>query len=453
MGIMAIPMRNAPFVTLTELATDLRRGERPLLSFLDQLAAHFRRREPDVLAFLPEPGRFRRLRRQAEALLARYPGPATRPPLFGVPLGVKDIFRVAGFPTRAGSRLPSHLWQGPPAGSVARLQAAGALFMGKTVTTEVAFFAPGPTRNPHHPGHTPGGSSSGSAAAVAGGLSPLTLGSQTIGSTNRPAAYCGVAGFKPSYGRVSLDGVLPLSPSADTIGLFTPTAADLTLVMPLLDETWRPVDGLAAPRLGVPLGPYLERADAAGLAHFWETVRRLEAAGYAVVRIPALADFAAIYQHHYDLVAAEAAAVHADWFAAYPERYHAKTADLLQKGQKVSPERLNEALNSRLETRKRLARLMEKHEIDLWLSPPAPGAAPRGLSSTGDPVMNLPWTHAALPTITLPAGWDAAGLPLGLQLAGRRQKDEALLAAAIHLEASGALPDRRQHAPGGPTNE
>ncbi len=175
--------------------TNLKHGdERALLTYLGDLEEHFQEREPDVLAFVPEDSRFKRLRREVRTLLAEYPDPAKRPELFGVPVGIKDIFHVDGFVTRAGSEVPAELLQGAEAESVRRLKAAGALIMGKTVTTEFAYFAPGPTRNPYNPAHTPGGSSSGSAAAVGAGLCPLALGTQTVGSITRPAAFSGAVG-------------------------------------------------------------------------------------------------------------------------------------------------------------------------------------------------------------------------------------------------------------------
>ena len=196
----------------------LRSGELDLRQRLDEVAAHFDEREARVLSLMPEPNRFERLHRDAEALLAQYREPASRPALFGALLGVKDVFRVDGFETRAGSRLPPSTFAGPEASSVTRLRHAGALLLGKTVSTEFAYFAPGPTRNPHDPERTPGGSSSGSAAAVGAGLCDATLGTQTIGSVTRPASFCGVVGFKPSFGRVPTDGIIPLAPGLDHVG-------------------------------------------------------------------------------------------------------------------------------------------------------------------------------------------------------------------------------------------
>jgi Asp-tRNA(Asn)/Glu-tRNA(Gln) amidotransferase A subunit family amidase len=210
-------------------------------------------------------------------LAARHPDRARRPPLFGVALGVKDAFHVDGLPTRAGSRLPPEVLQGPEGPCVAALRQAGALVVGKTVTTEFTYFAPGPTRNPRNPKHTPGGSSSGSAAAVAAGLVPLALGTQTIGSITRPAAFCGVVGFKASYGRISRDGVIPLAPSLDQVGFFTAGVDGAARVAPLLVREWRHAHPEGRPVLGVPEGPYLESASPEGLAHFREVCRRLTA--------------------------------------------------------------------------------------------------------------------------------------------------------------------------------
>lgn len=420
--------------SLVVLADLLRSGDLSLLDYIDHLEAHFNRREPEVLAFVPEADRFGRLRREAQALLARHPEPEQRPPLFGVAIGVKDIFHVDGFITQAGSRLPAKVLQGTQAASVTLLQQAGALILGKTVTTEFAYFAPGPTRNPRDPAHTPGGSSSGSAAAVAAALCPLALGTQTIGSINRPAAFCGVVGYKPSYDRVSKAGVIPLAPSLDHVGTFTADAAGAELAGSLLCRRWQHVVASDRPVLGIAEGPYLERASPEGLAHFRATCERLAAAGFNLKPVAAMADFDDIYERHNLLVAAEAAAFHAAWFEEYGSLYHPKTADLIERGRRVRDEQVESARQGRLQLRAELTALMNQHALDLWLSPAASGAAPRGLDSTGDPVMNLPWTHSGLPTLTLPAGFNDAGLPLGLQLTARWYADEAMLAWAAEIE-------------------
>jgi Asp-tRNA(Asn)/Glu-tRNA(Gln) amidotransferase A subunit family amidase len=402
-----------------------------LSASLDTLEARFAEREPELLAFVAEEGRFERLRHQARELTERWPEPARRPPLFGVPVGIKDIFHVEGFPTRAGSRLPPEVLAGPESAAVTALKEAGALVLGKTATTEFAYFAPAATRNPRDPRHTPGGSSSGSAAAVAAGLCPLALGTQTIGSITRPAAFCGVVGFKPTYDRISRNGVIPLSPSLDHVGLFTPGVAGAARAAAVLCRGWRtpPAETLERrPVLGIPDGPYLERASAEGQIHFHAVAAGLATAGWNVKEVPGFEDLDDIERRHRRLLAGEAARVHASWYARYGELYHPRTAELVERGRRVSEGEIEEARAGRETLRRHLEAAMDKHHIDLWISPAAPGAAPRGLESTGDPVMNLPWTQAGVPTLALPAGTSPTGLPLGLQVAGRWGEDESLLA-------------------------
>jgi Asp-tRNA(Asn)/Glu-tRNA(Gln) amidotransferase A subunit family amidase len=419
----------------SSLTRTLRSGKLALPRYLEQLEERFNAREPEVLGFLPEPNRFERLRREAQALQARYPDPESRPTLYGLPVGVKDIFHVDGFPTRAGSRLPAERLAGEQARCVSRLRAQGALILGKTITTEFAYFAPGPTRNPHHPNHTPGGSSSGSAAAVAAGLAPLALGTQTIGSIIRPAGFCGALGFKPSRERISRAGVIPLSASLDHIGFF---AADLDLAQEaaaILFEDWGGLpEGDSIPVLGVPEGPYLEQAMLEGLEHFRGVVGRLAAAGYRVEHVEALLDLQAIVARNQQLLAAEAAQAHQTWFAEFAELYHPRTAALIREGAQVPAAALEEAKRGALALRESLTGLMTAHGLDLWVAPSATGPAPAGLESTGSPAMNLPWTHAGLPTLSLPTGWSADRLPLGTQFVGRFGQDERLLAWAGGLE-------------------
>jgi Asp-tRNA(Asn)/Glu-tRNA(Gln) amidotransferase A subunit family amidase len=424
---------NSP-ISLAATVAELQSGTSLLLEYLDRLEAKFDKREPEVLAFVPEAGRFERLRQQATDLLAQYPDPDNRPPLFGIPIGVKDIFHVDGFVTQAGSKLPPSLFKGPEARSVTLLLQAGALIMGKTVTTEFAYFGPGVTRNPHHPEHTPGGSSSGSAAAVGAGLCLMAFGTQTIGSINRPAAFCGVVGYKPSYDRISRAGVIPLSASLDHIGFFVPTVFDAELLAGLLCYQWQVVVVSRKPVLGIPEGPYLERASQLGVAHFRETCQCLADAGFELKPVSLMPDFDEIYARHNLIVAAEAAQVHATWFAQHRDLYHDKTVELITRGQQVSQKDLAQALEGRIKLRQELTRVMEQYSVDLWISPAAVGPAPKGLDSTGDPVMNLPWTHSGLPTLTLPSGFDKIGLPLGLQLTGPWYRDEVMLDWAADIE-------------------
>lgn len=406
-----------------------------ILEEIERAEQQVLQREPDLQSLLPEQDRFARIRQEAETLLRSAPVSAHPSQLFGRLIGVKDIFRVDGFPTRAGSRLPPRLFEGPEASSVSKLKAAGALVLGKTVTTEFAYFAPGPTRNPRARDHTPGGSSSGSAAAVAAGFCTAALGTQTIGSIIRPAAYCGVVGFKPTYGRVAIDGVIPLSPSLDHVGFFAASVAHVTDVAAVLCAGWAPPGRAPArPVLGIPEGPYLDCTSPEGRANFDRVCAWLEARGYPMRRVPALQDFAAIRDRHQRILAAEAARVHQTWFAEFADLYAPKTADLIRRGQAMPEADLAGALQEMAHWRAAMDVAMDAERIDLWVSPAATGAAPRGLDSTGDPVMNLPWTQAGLPALSLPAGTDAHGLPFGLQLTARRGADESLLGWAAELE-------------------
>lgn len=401
---------------------------------LDTLEVQFEAVNAQIQAFLPEEGRFERLRREMAALESRFPDPATRPALYGVLLGVKDILRVDGFPTRAGSRLPSDLLYGPEAECVTQLKEAGALVLGKTVTTEFAYFAPGPTRNPHNLNHTPGGSSSGSAAAVSAGLCSLALGTQTIGSIVRPASFCGVLGFKPTSGRVSTAGAIPLSPSLDHIGFFAQDLAFAAAAASVICRDWQPQPPpTERPVLGVPLGPYLQRASREALDHFEAVQQELAQAGFEIRRVKAMPHFEQIAEQHVALVAGEAARVHQDWFAQYVDLYHPKTAALIRQGQEISPEQMDQYRAERADLRVHLEELMVKYGLSAWISPAALGAAPFTLESTGDPIMNLPWTYAGLPALNLPTGFLKNGLPLGLQLVAGWNQDEKLLSWADQI--------------------
>jgi Asp-tRNA(Asn)/Glu-tRNA(Gln) amidotransferase A subunit family amidase len=344
-------------------------------------------------------------------------------------LGVKDIFRADGFPTQAGSQLPSELFDGPEAVCVTRLKQAGALVLGKTVTTEFAYFEPGPTRNPHNTTHTPGGSSSGSAAAIATGMCQLALGTQTIGSVIRPAAFCGILGFKPSFGRIPTDGLIFFSRSADHVGFFTQDLDGLQLAASILCDAWKPEMDLqeTLPVLGVPVGPYLTQASEEGISIFEAHLKRFEQNGYTIKRVQTFDDIDAINHRHRQLTAAEAAQEHAEWFANYQDLYREKTREVILTGQKVSNADITRFREEQLHLRMQLAHLQEVHGIDLWLSPSALGEAPEGLASTGNPDMNLPWTHAGLPAVTIPSGISQKGLPLGLQVVGTWMGDEILL--------------------------
>lgn len=412
----------------------LRSGQQDLIAAVNALCDRIEAIDGELQALLPEPNRRERLLAEARALLERYPNPAERPVLFGAFLAVKDIFHVDGFVTRAGSQLPPELFAGEEAETVRALRAAGALIVGKAVTTEFAYYEPGPTGNPYNLKHTPGGSSSGSAAAVAAGISNLALGSQTVGSVIRPAAFCGVIGYKPSFGRISTHGVVPFSQSADHVGLFTQDVAGLVLACSVLCSAWRSqLAPLSSPVLGVPEGPYLDQMPSEGRAAFEQQIAQLEAAGYVIKRVQAFGDLATIAQRHRRMIAAEIAQVHAEWFKQHEALYRERTAGIIREGQPVTVEALEESRAARFELRQQLHEQMDAEGIDLWVCPPAFGPAPEGLQVTGDPAMNMPWTNSGLPALTVPAGKAANGLPLGLQLVARFERDEELLAWAAGI--------------------
>ena len=420
--------------SLPHLARQLQSGELALPGYIDSVLLTLERDEPRIHSLLAEDDRPARLRSQSAEIARIHSDPSRRPPLYGVVIGIKDIFRVEGFETRAGSRLPPEILAGGEAESVRRLRRAGALVLGKTVSTEFAYFAPGPTRNPRNADHTPGGSSSGSAAAVAAGLCPLSLGTQTIGSIIRPAAFCGVVGFKPTYGRVPMDGVIPLAPALDHFGLFTLDVAGADYAGGILCEDWKTLAAPALPRLGIPTGPYLQRAGHTACMHFESAVFALRQAGYPIQTVETLADFDDVVRRHQTILAAQAADVHSEWFRRFGELYHERTAALLREGQQIDGPVLAAALDGQASLRRELHTQMDDAGIDLWIAPSTVGPAPRGLESTGDPIMNLPWTQAGLPAITLPCGTEPDGLPLGLQLIARWYDDERLMAWARRIE-------------------
>ncbi|MFB6299800.1 MAG: amidase [Halobacteriales archaeon] len=408
---------------LESAATALRIGEQTISDYIGQCYDRIETREDDIHAWVDGPKDRSWIEAEAAAMADRYPDPETRPPLYGIPVGVKDIFHVDGLPTKANSELPPGELVGPQAAIVSRLRNAGALVAGKTVTTEFAYSHPGSTRNPHDPGHTPGGSSSGSAAAVAAGMVPLALGSQTVGSVIRPATFCGIIGYKPSYGRIPTHGVIPLSRSVDHVGMFTQDVPGMALAASIGVDDWASADPDEQPVLGIPDDAYLEQASAVGERAFEEQVSMFESAGYDIRRIEVFPDIETINDRHNRLVAADAAIDHHDWYDQYADRYASATAEMIDEGQSIPVE------EREIE---RLHEIAAEHGIDVWIAPGAPGPAPEGIDSTGDPTMNLPWTHAGLPTVTAPGG-RIDGLPVGVQMAAEFGSDERLLAWAEGL--------------------
>jgi len=375
--------------------------------------------DASIHSLMPEPGRAERLERAVST--------APNGPLHGLVIGVKDIFHVDGLPTTAGSTLPVEELAGPAAAAVSLLRGAGAIVLGKTVSTEFAFLEPGPTRNPRNLAHTPGGSSSGSAAAVAAGHCPLALGSQTVGSVIRPAAFCGVVGYKPSYGRISTAGVIPLAESFDTVGLLASSVSWVERAAVVLCAWWQRGAVNYPPVLGTPDGPYLEQASE-------EALRVLD--GLGATRVPLFGDIEALNAAHRRLLSFEMARHHARWFPRFAGCYRPRTAGAIRDGLAIAADDAAQIRAGRANVRARIHETMDASGVDAWVCPAAAGPAPEGLESTGDPSMQLPWTHAGLPVVTLPWGTAANGLPLGLQLVARFMDDERLLALAAQLEGS-----------------
>ena len=417
---------------LAQTTAELRSGQRDLEAYVAACCKRIDEWDGDILAMLPEANRLQRLLDDAEGLAPS----GEIPPLFGTLVAVKDIFHVEGFETRAGSGVPPEVLTGPEGGCIKALREAGALVLGKSVTTEFACFKPGPTRNPRDLGFTPGGSSSGSAAAVAAGYCPLALGSQTIGSVIRPAAFCGIVGFKPSYARIDISGFVHCSPSVDTIGMFTQDVAGMEMAAAVLCSGWRDSVAMSEkPTLGIPVGPYLDQTESQARADFNAQVQALRVAGYNVIEIQMFDDIADIDDRHRNMMKGEMAEVHAPWFDKYASTYDAGTRALVEEGRALSQSEIDAGRMGRIELREEVESLMQAEGVDLLACPAATGAALKGLGSTGDPCMNLPWTHTGMPVIALPAGRASdSGMPLGIQFIAPFHCDEALLAWAVLLE-------------------
>ena len=372
-------------------------------------------------------------------------------PLYGIPVGVKDIINTRGIPTRMGSVIFGNHVPTTSAWVVRRLEALGGLVMGKTVTTEFAYKSPGKTRNPWNPAHTPGGSSSGSAAAVAAGFVPVAIGTQTLGSVIRPAAFCGVVGYKPTHGAISRTGVLPFAPTLDTVGVFARSVADAAWFGAcLMGEDFRdeatvvravpkllhvPLEPLAeAPRIAVVKTPKWPLGSDAQRQHFVECIIKLQAAGAKVreVTLPRL--FEGAWENVVAILAHEAVKSFASIESRHRIRLSPYLIELLDRGRTVTPEQYAKALEKREEYRRWLDRIFEQHEAIATI--PAMGEAPESLASTGDAVFNSLWTQAAMPAVTIPTGRGLRGLPLGFQVVGRYREDEHALRVAAWCEST-----------------
>jgi Asp-tRNA(Asn)/Glu-tRNA(Gln) amidotransferase A subunit family amidase len=366
---------------------------------------------------------------------ARAADRAGRPGLLaGVPVGVKDVIDTVDMPTQHGSPIYRGNRPFADAACVALIRAAGGIIFGKTVTTEFANRDPRETVHPHNPAHTPGGSSSGSAAAVADFQVPVGLGTQTGGSTIRPAAFCGVIGYKPSFGEFSRVGIKMQCHNLDTLGIICRSLEDVALMRGvLLAQDPHPVDrASAAPRIAFCRTPAWDHADPDTQALLERTASGLAAAG-ATVREVALTP-ADILDHHRRIFEFEAARNYAYEYEVHGDKLSAALRDgLLTPGRALPLSAYVEAIETAEAFRHNLDDLFG--EFDVLLAPSAVGEAPEGLSSTGDARFNAIWTLAWTPCVTLPAGTGRKGLPLGVQLVGPRFRDEALLDAAAWVEA------------------
>lgn len=392
-----------------------------------------------VLAFMPERARAERLRLD----LAE----SSTGPLLGTILGVKDIFAVDGLPTTGGSRIDPEALRTDEAVVVSDLRRLGCLVVGKTRTAEFAGPQAAATRNPHDLARTPGGSSSGSAAAVAAGMVPAAIGTQTIGSVIRPASYCGVVGFKTTVGAVSLEGALPCARSYDSLGTFTTTVRSARmlagqLLAPQGLTRHRPINQT---RIALADGSFLRPASHAARSELEKSRQRLSDLGAEVALQDLFGDLLE------EIVAAQSRIFSFEFALAYapialrhPERIGPKTADLIGAGSRVTRPEYEDALEALKRHRREMDHRLDDQQIDAVLAPAATDVAPIGIDFTGDSAMSLPWSHLGLPAVTIP-GLGGAGLnehpalPLGIQLIGRRNDDVGLLLLAEQIEAQTTL--------------
>ncbi len=382
--------------------------------------------------------------RQADAVVAE-----GRPlgPLHGVPIGFKDIYYTAGIPTKAGSEVYKDFVPDYDATSLTLLRKAGALMLGKAVTTEFACLDPSPTYNPWNPAHTPGGSSSGSAVAVASRMCPAALGSQTVGSVLRPAAYNGVVGFKPTFGRVSRYGVVPVSWNLDTVGWLVRTVEDAALLLQVMAgpdvadpvSSREPVgDYLSsiidppAPRVGIVRRYFYEGADGESRRHLDSVAEKLAQAGADIEELPLAESIEGAYVDQRLIMAVEAAAFHEPMYRRQAEDYQPKLRAMLAEGLEVDGIDYSRAL----ERRRQFTTDMEEaaKRCDVLLTPAAPSPPQADRTNTGDPAFQGPWTSCGFPAIALPSGLAESGVPLGIQLVASPFTEARLLSAAAWCE-------------------
>jgi Asp-tRNA(Asn)/Glu-tRNA(Gln) amidotransferase A subunit family amidase len=410
---------------LGSLAAGLRSGHLAGQDYLRRLSAIFESAQPAIHAFLPEPNRFARLMQEAAEQVAHDPDPERRPALFGVPVAVDDRFHVSGFVTRAGSHLDPELLGGPEATSVTALRRAGVLFAGKTTTAEFGYRPPGPACNPHRNRQLLGMASAGAAAAVAAGLVPLALGTQTLGDTNLAAARCGMAGFKPSYGRIRCDGVVPLAPSLDQIGW---VAGDVSGALTTARLVMGNADEQGPPAQPPTIGAWVLREewdlDPIIVEHYGAIAVRLREQDCRVVEVLVPVEIRELEARIIDLIAFEAAQIHSHWFDTQREHYRPEFADLIERGIRVRHETADHLRAERLGLRRLLTDEMDRSGVDIYVAPAF--ATIDGPASPRDTALHLPAVISGLPALSLPAGFEGDA-PLAVQLIGRWYGDSQLL--------------------------
>jgi len=428
----------SPSETVAGLGKALRAGERTCVSIVEQCLSQIDRWEPQIHAWVrvDREGALERARElDQDAQAGRWRGP-----LHGIPIGIKDLVDLAGQPTAAGSKLLARTVAERDAPLIERLRDAGAIILGKTVTTQFACFDPPVTRNPWNFARTPGGSSSGSAAAVATGMCLAAIGSQTGGSITRPASYCGVAGCKPTIGRVSTEGVFPAAHTLDHPGPIARCVADLAILVDVLEGTSPDprerislVPAARAPRIGRLHGLFDERAEPAMKTAFENALDRLRRAGASIVDAPLPAEFGDVLVSHRRIMVYEIGEVHARRYEQHPDDYLPGMRQLIEESRGVTPAVYVAALEHRGRLRQAIATTFS--DVDLLACPATTGPAPDP-STTGDPSFNSPWSFTGLPTVSFPIGLTPDGMPLAIQLVGRSDEEAPLFAAALWCESA-----------------
>lgn len=424
--------------TIQGLGRRLRSGELTCAELLGMCLEPIDGREAEVRAWVmvDRDG----AKKQARVLDRELKDGRDRGPLHGMPIAIKDIIDVEGLPTRCGD--PSGLDRAPAqadAPLVKRLRDAGAMILGKTVTTAYAWIDPPITRNPWNPGRTPGGSSSGSAAAVASGMCVGAIGTQTGGSIIRPASFCGVAGMKPTFGRVSTEGILPFAASLDHPGPIARTVEDLRLIFEAIADPEPRAIAEILPSPGTPqgkprfgcLGGYFARRATPEMREAVHLFAHSRLAAAVVIDVDEPIDFEQLLRSHRVVMAYEAAGVHRDRLALIPEAYPPRITELVREGESIAESDYQVELG--LKPGRVQAVLALFDQADALLTPATVGPAPDP-STTGDPAFNSPWSYLGFPTISFPIGLSAEGLPLAVQLIGRPGDDWGLLRTARWCE-------------------